>query len=109
MCARWLKVKPREEDESHHIHDSKHSKIFGPIDRIYTRMLDWSMAHRGLVAALAVLVLFSSVPIFRMVNVNFTPTDDQSEFDVSLRAPEGTSLEATEVIANRISSAIRRL
>jgi len=43
------------------------------------------------------------------VNVNFTPQDDQSEFDVSLRAPEGTSLEATEVIANRVAAAIRRI
>ena len=109
MCARWLKVKPREEDESHHVHDSKHSVIFGPIDRVYTRMLEWSMAHRWVIATLAVLVLFSSVPIFRIVNVNFTPQDDQSEFDVSLRAPEGTSLEATEVLSNRVASAIREL
>ena len=108
MCARWLKVKPRTEDEEHHVHDSKHSAVFGPIDRVYTRMLEWSMAHRGIIAALAVLVLFSSVPIFRIVNVNFTPQDDQSEFDVSLRAPEGTSLEGTEVMANRVSAAIRR-
>jgi len=109
MCARWLKVKPREEDESRHVHDSKHSVIFGPIDRVYTRMLEWSMAHRWVIATLAVLVLFSSVPIFRIVNVNFTPQDDQSEFDVSLRAPEGTSLEATEVFSNRVASAIREL
>jgi HAE1 family hydrophobic/amphiphilic exporter-1 len=109
MCARWLKVKPRTEDEAHNIHDSKHSKIFGPLDRAYTRMLTWSMAHRGIMAALAVLVLFSSVPLFRITNVNFTPQDDQSEFDVTLRAPEGTSLEATEVMANRIASTIRRI
>src|SRR6185436_5327058 len=109
MCARWLKVKPREEDEQHHIQDSKHSKLFGPLDRIYTRMLEWSMAHRWVIATLAVLVLFSSVPIFRIVNVNFTPQDDQSEFDVSLRAPEGTSLEATEVLANRVATAMREL
>jgi HAE1 family hydrophobic/amphiphilic exporter-1 len=109
MSGRWLKVKPRTEDEDHHVHDSKHSKVFGPIDRIYTRMLEWSMAHRGIVAALAVAVLFSSVPMFRIVNINFTPQDDQSEFDVSLRAPEGTSLEATEVMANRVSAAIRRI
>ena len=109
MCARWLKVKPREEDESHHVRDSKHTAIFGPIDRIYTRMLEWSMAHRWVIATLAVLVLFSSVPIFRVVNVNFTPQDDQSEFDVSLRAPEGTSLESTEVLANRVATAIREL
>jgi hydrophobic/amphiphilic exporter-1 (mainly G- bacteria), HAE1 family len=109
MCARWLKVKPREEDEAHHVRDSKHSVIFGPIDRIYTRMLEWSMAHRWVIATFAVLVLFSSVPIFRVVNVNFTPQDDQSEFDVSLRAPEGASLEATEVLANRVATAIREL
>ena len=109
MSARWLKVKPRTEDEDHHVHDSKHSKIFGPLDRIYTRMLEWSMAHRGIVAALAVLVLLSSVPMFRIVNINFTPQDDQSEFDVSLRAPEGTSLEATEVMANRVAAAIRQI
>src|SRR6187431_2974467 len=109
MCARWLKVKPRTEDDEHHVHDSKHTAIFGPIDRIYTRMLEWSMAHRWVIATLAVLVLFSSVPIFRVVNVNFTPQDDQSEFDVSLRAPEGTSLEATEVLANRVATAIREL
>ncbi len=109
MSGRWLKVKPRTEDEDHHVHDSKHSKIFGPIDRVYTRMLEWSMAHRGLVAALAVVVLFSSVPMFRIVNINFTPQDDQSEFDVSLRAPEGTSLEATEVTANRVAAAIRQI
>jgi hydrophobic/amphiphilic exporter-1 (mainly G- bacteria), HAE1 family len=109
MCARWLKVKPRTEDDEHHVHDSKHSKIFGPIDRVYTRMLEWSMAHRAVVAVVAVLVLFSSVPLMRVVNVNFTPQDDQSEFDVSLRAPEGTSLEATEVLANRVSAAIRQI
>jgi HAE1 family hydrophobic/amphiphilic exporter-1 len=109
MSGRWLKVKRRTEDQDHHVHDSKHSKLFGPIDRIYTRMLEWSMAHRGLVAAVAVLVLLSSVPMFRIVNINFTPQDDQSEFDVSLRAPEGTSLEATEVTANRVSAAIRQL
>ena len=109
MCARWLKVKPPEEDESHHVHDSRHSKVFAPLDRVYTRMLEWSMAHRGIVATLAILVLASSVPIFRVVDVNFTPQDDQSEFDVSLRAPEGASLEATEVMANRVATAIRRI
>jgi len=117
MCARWLKVKPRtrstgagtREDDAHHVHDSKHSKIFGPIDRVYTRMLEWSMAHRAVVAVIAVLVLFSSVPLMRMVNVNFTPQGGQSECDLSLRAPEGTSLDATEVLANRVAAAIREI
>ena len=67
------------------------------------------MAHRGLVAAGTVLVLLSSVPLFRVTAVNFTPEDDQSQFDVTLRAPEGTSLAAMNVIANRMSAAIRQI
>jgi len=44
-----------------------------------------------------------------MTAVNFTPEDDQSQFDVALRAPEGTSLAAMEVIANRLGSAVRQI
>ena len=29
------------------------------------------------------------------VRKNFLPDDDQSEFEIKVRAPEGTSLEAT--------------
>jgi HAE1 family hydrophobic/amphiphilic exporter-1 len=72
-------------------------------------MLHWAMAHRGLVAMGAVLVLLSSVPLFRITAVNFTPEDDQSQFDVLMRAPEGTSLAATEVLANRLGRAIRQI
>ena len=108
MSARWLKVRPRT-GRGNGSHDSKHSKVFAPLDRHYARLLEWSMNHRGLVAGLAVVVLFSSVPLFRLVAVNFTPQDDQSEFNVSVRAPEGTSLEATEILANRIATAIRRI
>src|SRR5258706_34028 len=109
MSARWLKVRRPGGASDQDRHDSKHSKVFGPLDRGYTRLLEWSMAHRGIVAVLAVFVLLSSVPLFRFVNINFVTQDDQSGFDVSVRALEGTSLEATEVMANRIGTAIRRI
>jgi HAE1 family hydrophobic/amphiphilic exporter-1 len=104
MSAYWLK--PAAKD---HQRDSKHNRLFDPLDRGYTRLLHWAMAHRGLVAVGAVLVLLSSVPLFRVTAVNFTPEDDQSQFDVTLRAPEGTSLAAMNVIANRLGAAIRRI
>src|SRR5690606_25443044 len=69
----------------------------------------WALTHRAIVAVGAVLVLFSSVPLFMVANKNFLPNDDQAEFEVGLRAPEGTSLEATEIIANRIASRIQKL
>src|SRR4051794_33471562 len=58
MAARWLKV-----DRSKKKHSTKDSIVFHAIDVFYTRLLEWSMRHRGLVAGVAVLVLFSSVPL----------------------------------------------
>jgi hydrophobic/amphiphilic exporter-1 (mainly G- bacteria), HAE1 family len=104
LSARWLKVPPHGKDQ----HSSKDSKVFHAIDAAYTRMLAWSMRHRGIVSAVAVLVLLSSVPLFIFANKNFLALDDQSEFEVNVRAPEGTSLESTEIITNRIATAIRQ-
>jgi HAE1 family hydrophobic/amphiphilic exporter-1 len=109
LSARWIRMKPRREGSGRGDHDSKDSKFFRPLDRGYASILGWSLAHRGIVAGIAVLVLLSSVPLFKVANKNFLPNDDQSEFEVGLRAPEGTSLEATEIIANRIASKIQKL
>jgi hydrophobic/amphiphilic exporter-1 (mainly G- bacteria), HAE1 family len=103
LSARWLKVKGHGKDQ----HGSKESKIFNAIDRFYTGILEWSMSHRWIVSGVAVLVLLSSVPLFMAANKNFMPQDDQAEFEVNLRADEGTSLESTEVLANRIANTIR--
>src|SRR4029450_263490 len=59
-------------------------------------------------AGIAVLVLLSSVPLFMVANKNFLPQDDQAEFEINLRAPEGTSLESTQVITNRVAAAVRQ-
>ncbi len=104
MSAYWLKPAVKGAHG-----DSKHSRLFDPLDRGYTRMLQWAMMHRGLVAVGAVLVLLSSVPLFRFTAVNFTPEDDQSQFDITMRAPEGTSLASMEVLANRVSTAVRAI
>ena len=107
LSAHWLKVKPRSATDASH--DSKHSILFAPLDRTYMRLLVWAMAHRGIVAVATVLVLLSSIPLFQIVDVNFTPVDDQSQFDVTVRAAEGSSLAATGILANRVASAIQQI
>ena len=113
MAARWIKMKPRRVDAQGHeidAHDSsKESRFFRPLDAGYTRLLTWSLGHRGVIAGLAVLVFLSSVPLFMLADKNFLPEDDQSEFEIALRGAEGTSLEATEIIANRIATRVRQM
>ena len=112
LASRWIKMKPRHEDAEGHVvpeRTSRDARFFSALDSGYTWILRWSLTHRAAIAGIAVLVLLSSVPLFMVANKNFLPNDDQAEFEVGVRAPEGTSLEATEIIANRIASRIQRL
>jgi HAE1 family hydrophobic/amphiphilic exporter-1 len=111
LSARWITMRPRRRGvEGHDASGStKGSRFFRALDHGYTGLLQWSLAHRWAIAVLAVLVLLSSVPLFKLANKNFLPNDDQSEFEVGLRAAEGTAIDATEIIANRIATRIRQL
>ncbi|HTE17852.1 MAG TPA: efflux RND transporter permease subunit, partial [Armatimonadota bacterium] len=51
----------------------------------------------------------STVPLFGKVAKNFLPLDDESQFEVTVRAPEGTSLEATTKILNGIMERVKKL
>jgi hydrophobic/amphiphilic exporter-1 (mainly G- bacteria), HAE1 family len=89
----------------------KSSWIMGILDGNYTRLLNFSLGHRWLVVALAFLVLITPYFVFkyRLLGFDFFPQDDQDEYEVSLRAPEGTSLQATLALAQRVAADIRKL
>jgi HAE1 family hydrophobic/amphiphilic exporter-1 len=103
MSARWLK---RRADGAPG-HGSKESRLFAPIEAAYLALLRWAMLRRWTVVATAALVLSSTVPLFVLADKTFLPEDDQAEFEISARAPEGTSLESTELIANRLAAQVR--
>ncbi len=65
------------------------------LDRAYTAMLTFSMRHRLLVAVVTLGVMASSIPLYNLVKQEYIPSDvDESEFDVNVNAPEGTSFTA---------------
>lgn len=72
-------------------------------------MLTWSMAHRWVILGACVVVIISIVPLFMFVGKNFLPVDDQSQFEINLRAPEGATLAATSSLAERVSADVRKL
>jgi hydrophobic/amphiphilic exporter-1 (mainly G- bacteria), HAE1 family len=109
MSARWLKRKESGSKESENQASSKESRFFAPLDRAYAQLMRWSLRHRWIVAGVTVLVFLSTVPLFVAVSKTFLPNDDQSEFEISVRAPEGTSLEATELLTTRIATRVREL
>ena len=99
----------REEAGLPQVKTSKESRVFKAIDRTYTRMLKLALAHRWAVVILSLLVILSIVPLFMFIGKNFLPVDDQSQFEITLRAPEGTTPAATAEIAERIAREVRTL
>jgi len=90
-------------------HGSKQSRFYRPVDRTYTKLLTWSMGHRWVIVGACLLVILSIVPLFMFVGKNFLPVDDQAQFELNVRAPEGYSLPATSNLAERIATDLRSL
>jgi HAE1 family hydrophobic/amphiphilic exporter-1 len=104
-------VAQQDEHVAHEVrapHTSKESRWYRPIDRTYTWMLRWAMAHRWAVVLACLLVIVSIVPLFKFVGKNFLPVDDQSQFEVSVRTPEGSTLAATSAVVEKIATDIRQ-
>ncbi|MCX7640060.1 MAG: efflux RND transporter permease subunit [Pyrinomonadaceae bacterium] len=104
LAARLIKRNKDGEARS-----SKERRLYRYIESSYLKLLEFSMTHRWLIVLISFLVFFSIVPLFMYVGKNFLPVDDQSQFEVSVRAPEGYSLSATSALMERIASEIRQL
>jgi hydrophobic/amphiphilic exporter-1 (mainly G- bacteria), HAE1 family len=83
--------------------------FYRPIERVYMRLLGWSMRHRWVIVVACFLSLGSCGPLVKRIPTGFVPVDDQAQFEVSLRAPEGTSASETSLISERVAQQIRNL
>ncbi len=70
--------------------------VMAPLEGIYGRAVDWSLRHRAIVVVVALILMATSVPLYRAAPSDFMPEDDQSEFEVSIELPTGTSFAAAD-------------
>ena len=107
MSSRWLRRK--DTGEGHEAGHARSKGFYGGIERSYLGLLRWSMAHRWVVVVLMILVFASTVPLFMAVDKNFLPNDDEAQFQVVVRAPEGANLETTKAILESIAAQVRKI
>lgn len=92
MSARLLKAGAQP-------HDGPASRggFYGWLDRIYTAALRAAMRRRAWVAGLAVMVILSSIPMYKLVRQEYVPGNvDEGEFEVNATAIEGASLQTMD-------------
>ena len=102
LSSRFLRVKAKG-------HGSKQSFLFSRIDRAYGTLLRASLRRRWIVVLIALGVLASTVPLFKLVGKEFLATDDQSEFEVIVQTPGGATLEQSSQVLAEIEGKIRGL
>jgi HAE1 family hydrophobic/amphiphilic exporter-1 len=103
LCSRFLEV------------SAKHGAVYRFFDRLldgldafYRGVLGWALAHRLKVLLATSAVVLSSVFFFAQVGKDFIPEEDDGRFNVSFRAPLGTSRAGMDDLLAEIDATIRR-
>ncbi len=105
LCSRFLKL---EASEGGHA-KSKSGFIWRLVDGAYGLILRGSLRAKSLIVVITVLVIFSTVPIAKIMGVSLIPRDDQSEYEVHVMTPEGYSLERTDKIFAELEARLWKL
>ena len=111
MSARLLRPGRKREPGGRGASDAaagSRSGFYRYLDRFYAAMLGWSMRHRWVVAGVALLVMASSVPLYKMVRQEYVPSNtDEGEFEVSITAPDGASITSMNAVAAQVEEELR--
>ena len=106
MAARWLKV-PEKQGGKAPLGERVVNFFYRPIERAYMAILRFVMRRRWIVVVLSLVTLGSCAPLAGAANKGFLPRNDDAQFEVVVRAPEGTSLAQTELIGERMARDMR--
>ncbi|HKV46222.1 MAG TPA: efflux RND transporter permease subunit [bacterium] len=118
LSARWLRRAAREREgaadggvpaDGGAERERHRGRVYLALDRGYRWLLEHALRRRWVVVVLTVLTLAAIVPLGAAVNKNFLPEDDESQFEVVVRAPEGWTLGATDRFGTQLASEIRQL
>ncbi|MBL8296126.1 MAG: efflux RND transporter permease subunit [Bryobacterales bacterium] len=102
LCSRFLSHDAESQS-------TKETWLFRILAGPYRAMLHWSMRHRWVIVTLSILVTLSTVPLFMMIGKNFLPTDDQSEFEITVKLAPGSSLEGTDAVLKQIEAEVKTI
>jgi len=108
MLASRLLRRPPEGERRRSLMERFTDAFYKPIERVYMAMLRFSLRHRWVVVLAALATLVSIVPLIMKVPKAFLPKNDEAQFQIDVRTPEGTSLAATQISAERIAREVRQ-
>jgi hydrophobe/amphiphile efflux-1 (HAE1) family protein len=87
-------------------HRARDERFYRRLDAFYTRSVAWSLDHRLAIVVIAAVTFAASWPLARLIGQSFLPNEDRGEFEMTVDAPEGTSLQGMEKIVQPMAKII---
>lgn len=79
------------------------------LTRHYASILQWSLQHRAWIVTAAIGCILALPILGKFTKFTFLPLDDSAEFEVSLQAPEGSTLTRTATLCTEIESRLKAI
>lgn len=82
-------------------------QMFLLIDHAYEWLLGRAIRHRWIVVGVALATFGASIYMGKFLRSEFIPLEDQSEFNVKVKAPLGSSLAVTDSLFERLRQRVK--
>jgi multidrug efflux pump subunit AcrB len=104
----WLMLKVAGKASAHDHHDDEHGGTLGRIYRMAAKPLLASKRNSWIFLIIVGVLTLGSLSLFytKHVTVKLLPFDNKSELSVTIDLPEGSSVEATDRVAQAIAAIV---
>ncbi|HET6440678.1 MAG TPA: efflux RND transporter permease subunit [Anaeromyxobacter sp.] len=107
LCLKYLHA---EEAGKGHRVSAFITSLFARLDEGYARALRWVLGRKVRVAVSIFIVCAATAAVlFPRVGTEFFPDSDESQFQIYYKAPIGTRVEKTEMVARRIEDTVKQV
>src|SRR5262249_19363795 len=104
LCARLITPMLAAYFMKGHLHDEKAD---GPLMRIYTRLVSWSVRHHYLTVLIGIMLFVGSIFSLRLLPSGFMPAQDTGRSLLAIELPAGSQLSDTEAVTEEIVKRLR--
>jgi HAE1 family hydrophobic/amphiphilic exporter-1 len=107
MSALLLKWYPIRKEAPWYTYDGSIRKGLDWFDKFYEKTLRWSLHHKKVVIALAIVVFAGSLSLFRVIDTEFFPQADQSRITATIELQTGTRVDETIKTTDKIDKILK--
>ncbi len=100
LAHAWVKKRdPSSEGEGNDLYQ-------GAFYQLFRKLLNWSLHNRKSVIAITLAIFFGSIFMSKVLKQEFFPASVRPELLVDLNLPEGSSLEASQEVAEQLTELV---